>query len=510
MVVCPIEVPPTAGGPPPLCIKAERRADEVLSHNLHTTLWPTTHFTTVTASTCTCPWSNDCNCEGSALSTNEFTHLQSQQESLTHIDQYSQRYTTSRQCDFVSPSDLILSSEVPSFDHKDGSIYACGGPLKFQPDKNHPLAQEDEPRFLITSSDRCHETTAHSNRKHVSIIKAWLSEHASSPYPTHQQKEELITSTGISERQLNVCLSNLRARTIPRCADSSRSGLEARFNTTSGTNMATTGEPMQSGSYEMHEPWNEFSMDGSPSDGFSWVDLLDLTALAANATESSSSSPNSNAYNNLHIATAEAETVVTAQKHQSAKRKGKRRHTSRAQYELSPASIIDASVICPHSAHGTTNRYHCTKCTDSFKDSYAWRRHESGVHGYIDIQWVCTLQKNIIIDTKCIFCSDVVSDLDHFEQHNIRTCIGEDKLQRTFSRKDGLKQHVLQKHLTTANDYVRKGFEPPQIWSEQAEMSLDAKWCGFCLQSFETTTLRMKHVAQHFKDGCHMTDWIQR
>jgi hypothetical protein len=44
------------------------------------------------------------------------------------------------------------------------------------------------------------------------VVRNWLSDHASWPYPTTAQKEILITATGYTERQLDVCLSNLRAR----------------------------------------------------------------------------------------------------------------------------------------------------------------------------------------------------------------------------------------------------------------------------------------------------------
>ncbi|RII09747.1 hypothetical protein CUC08_Gglean005737 [Alternaria sp. MG1] len=114
---------------------------------------------------------------------------------------------------------------------------------------------------------------------------------------------------------------------------------------------------------------------------------------------------------------------------------------------------------------------------------------------------------------KCVFCSDTVYDMGHFDQHNIQVCLAKDKSARVFDRKDGLKQHVVGAHLSTANDYTKKGFEPPDIWSETEDgfsPNPDGLWCGFCRSSFETTTARMDHVAQHFRDGFQISTWVSR
>jgi len=114
---------------------------------------------------------------------------------------------------------------------------------------------------------------------------------------------------------------------------------------------------------------------------------------------------------------------------------------------------------------------------------------------------------------KCIFCSEIVYTMEHFDQHNVQICLAKDKAERVFDRKDLLKQHVQYVHLTSANDYTKRGFEPPDAWLETEDTFLpnpDSLWCGFCQLSFETVAKRMEHVAQHFQDGVDMVDWIQR
>lgn len=163
----------------------------------------------------------------------------------------------------------------------------------------------------------------------------------------------------------------------------------------------------------------------------------------------------------------------------------------------------------------TANRYHCTVYPrKSFKNPYSWERHEAGVHHFGSTRWFCLLNNaRIMPGTECVFCSDTVHDMSHFDQHNIQDCLAKDKSARVSDRKDGLKQHIVGKHLFTANDYTKKGFEPPDAWSETEDgfsPNPDGLWCGFCKCPFETTTARMEHVAQHFREGLQISAWVPR
>lgn len=112
-----------------------------------------------------------------------------------------------------------------------------------------------------------------------------------------------------------------------------------------------------------------------------------------------------------------------------------------------------------------------------------------------------------LIGEKCVFCSDAVDDLNHFNHHNVQICLEKSESERTFARKDLLKQHVLQKHLVAANDYTRRWFDSPNFWSETVDMSLEARWRGFYSLILDDMPARMSHVAQHFRSGLDMTTW---
>ncbi|OAG16191.1 hypothetical protein CC77DRAFT_1053405 [Alternaria alternata] len=196
-------------------------------------------------------------------------------------------------------------------------------------------------------------------------------------------------------------------------------------------------------------------------------------------------------------------------------RKGKRRYQSRASSAVGDASMMHVAETPNDNKVKATNKYHCTQCeSKSFKDSYSWRRHETGVHHFGGTRWYCMLNnQHIMAGGKCVFCSDIIDDVSHINQHNVQICMGKDKDARVFYRKDGLKQHVISAHLHTANDYTKRGFKPPKAWSETEDRyspDPEGLWCGFCQRSFKTTAVRMDHVEQHFEDGFRMSAWVSR
>ncbi|CAN9174286.1 unnamed protein product [Alternaria alternata] len=199
----------------------------------------------------------------------------------------------------------------------------------------------------------------------------------------------------------------------------------------------------------------------------------------------------------------------------SSRRKGKRRYMSRPSPTIGTGPTVYPLDSSSDGSGDTANRYHCTVCPrKSFKNPYSWKRHEAGVHHFGSTRWFCLLNNAATMPgMKCVFCSDTVHDMSHFDQHNIQVCLAKDKSARVFDRKDGLKQHVVGAHLYTANDYTKRGFEPPDIWSETEDgfsPNPDGLWCGFCKCSFETTIARMDHVAQHFRDGLQISKWVSR
>lgn len=89
----------------------------------------------------------------------------------------------------------------------------------------------------------------------------------------------------------------------------------------------------------------------------------------------------------------------------------------------------------------------------------------AGVHRHNDTEWVCTLNEPLMAGMSCIFCSSSVDDVDHYSIHNVQICLYRYICDRTFSRKDLLKQHVLQIHLADMDELTLKTFQVPDMWS---------------------------------------------
>lgn len=119
----------------------------------------------------------------------------------------------------------------------------------------------------------------------------------------------------------------------------------------------------------------------------------------------------------------------------------------------------------------------------------------------------------IIDGNTCAFCSELYPELDHNEQHSILKCLSKDNSERIFLRKDAMKQHVQQVHLTDMETPEKRAFKVPDDWHRDVDAQrsdLRGLWCGFCQITFDTTANRMEHVAAHFRDGKDMSAWLPR
>ena len=133
----------------------------------------------------------------------------------------------------------------------------------------------------------------------------------------------------------------------------------------------------------------------------------------------------------------------------------------------------------PSKSTRTTGKYTCTSCQRGFNRKGDWERHEETQH---DPQkyWTCMLGDPAIWETSwtCLFCDEIKSTRQDIVQHllmvhKIHTCTNKSLPQRTFARKDKLKQHLQQVHNLSENS---AGWE---AWNHAPRK----KWawgCGFC------------------------------
>lgn len=147
--------------------------------------------------------------------------------------------------------------------------------------------------------------------------------------------------------------------------------------------------------------------------------------------------------------------------------------------------------------------FQCTFCTETFKTKYDWQRHEKSLHLPVE-QWVCALNGPRVetpdsTELSCAFCYEPNPDDAHIEGHNFSMCHTRSLKERTFNRKDHLKQHLQLVHDCSFLEFSMKYWKVP--------MTEIRSRCGFCGKVMGTWTDRVDHLADHFKTGKTMAHW---
>ncbi|KAL4865019.1 hypothetical protein BDV12DRAFT_175290 [Aspergillus spectabilis] len=149
-------------------------------------------------------------------------------------------------------------------------------------------------------------------------------------------------------------------------------------------------------------------------------------------------------------------------------------------------------------------RYQCTFCMQSFKKKHDWSRHEKSVHLPLDV-WVCTPNLSELDDSiplsECRFCGHQPPTPEHRESHDFRECAIKPLLERSFSRKDYLWQHLRKFHGCTR-------YPVPNLDAWRSSQSEIRSRCGFCPSLLPSWSARADHLATHFKEGCRMSQWV--
>ncbi|KAI8626076.1 hypothetical protein F5Y19DRAFT_478907 [Xylariaceae sp. FL1651] len=164
-------------------------------------------------------------------------------------------------------------------------------------------------------------------------------------------------------------------------------------------------------------------------------------------------------------------------------------------------------VIHPHV-------FGCTFCRKGFDNPYSWRRHEETVHAP-QVHWICAppFSARQGISESCPICTaQVLFENGVFTDvgctHRFHTCWETPKSERTFFRKDALKQHIRAVH-------YKDGLMPSIIdrigldqWVEEVDTTtydLTCHICGFACKSWEERAL---HIIEHFKRRESIKLWI--
>jgi hypothetical protein len=152
---------------------------------------------------------------------------------LPTSDSYTVDHSIDR-CNYVSLSELELrnivgESDIPDLDLADWdpNAYKDHTGLAFSMQDLDSVTLQIVPGLYPSPSTRSHDIqqsetydTMHrasnlhdrESQRPSAAVKDWYLAHSTSPYPSPDEVQELAMSSGLTERQVKICLSNLRAR----------------------------------------------------------------------------------------------------------------------------------------------------------------------------------------------------------------------------------------------------------------------------------------------------------
>lgn len=357
---------------------------------------------------------------------------------------------------------------------------------------------------------------ARFSRESVRILKNWLSTHNRHPYPSDEEKEALQRQTGLNKTQITNWLANARRRgkvQLPRSTSPHVGNWAASIDVPQrrGTPALECMNPLQR--WEHSPPEHEAASVAAIARA--------VTASSSSALSSGLNSPysfhftddgssrslcNQSSTSSLGTSQSSNGSQASAYSHGSRNSFGSfgstqfsARGRRRRRRKASPKQTKDGTS----SLAVSPKTFQCTFCTETFRTKHDWQRHEKSLHLSLE-RWVCAPEGPRVVDPAtgvlcCVFCGLESPDDAHIESHNYSACQERSLGERTFYRKDHLNQHLRLVHNVKFMDWAMKAWKvtTPEIRSR----------CGFCGIVMDTWTLRVDHLAEHFKTGYSMADW---
>lgn len=401
-----------------------------------------------------------------------------------------------------------------------------------------PVTQRKAVLNSFNANDsRGRKSGARFHRDAVKILKKWLSEHADHPYPNEKERDELKQLTGLTRSQINNWLANARRRGKVRPASGPPSPMLGAMD------MPT--QPILNKGYEDLDPLDRWKCSPPEHEPASMTAIAravtsnnfpstlssrnqSLTSLQNSrpssrraSSEDDSSNPSimfqppsvssletRDSSNSTSLSLASSRSHRSKQSFASSQDRRRRRRNPLVRQRNSSTTNIGPPSVNPQLSktkagnEGKGRIFQCTFCTDTFLWKYDWQRHEKSLHLALE-RWTCCPMGPTRIDPttglhQCVFCPDLAPTSFHLEKHNFQACNEKTVPERTFYRKDHLRQHLKLMHgvkyLPHMDTWKNTSFE---IRSR----------CGFCPSLFTTWQSRADHLAAHFRNGTDMKDW---
>jgi hypothetical protein len=377
----------------------------------------------------------------------------------------------------------------------------------------HPSSSATDLPGLVSTSG-AENTTANAgpkgkagarfSRESVKILKNWLSTHNKHPYPNDEEKEMLQKQTGLSKTQITNWLANTRRRNKNAVVHRSTSPGVRKW-------ASPIDIPQRRGtpaSFEHMNPlqrWQHSPPENEPAS---------VTAIARAVNSAASLSSGLNSPFSANFTDDGSGRSLCDSNISSANTS----HSSTSVYSFGSRGSFGSGGSMPRGRRrrrrkapttntatrsGPAKTFQCTFCTETFRTKHDWQRHEKSLHLSLE-RWVCSPNGAQAFNPEngqmsCVFCGHANPDEAHIDSHNYAACQERTPGERTFYRKDHLRQHLKLVHGAKFESWSMEQWKAttPEIRSR----------CGFCGTVMDTWSIRVDHLAEHFKKGKSMADW---
>lgn len=366
---------------------------------------------------------------------------------------------------------------------------------------------------------------ARLSKEAVRILKNWYSTHSRHPYPSDDEKESLQRLTGLSKLQISNWLANYRRRskytqprsTSPNVRSHSILG-SIEIPRRRGTPSPLDIRGPTARTYEDMNPLQRWENSPPENEPASATDIARAVS-ASSGVSSGLGSPFSVPYTDdgsgrslghgssasslgtSHSSGGSFASAFSFGSRNSLGSLGSLPRGRRRRRKRPAANGPSGSTRIPLSQPLKT--FQCTFCTETFRTKHDWGRHEKSLHLSLE-RWVCCPKgaKAFNQEAKqiqCVFCGEANPDETHLDTHNFAPCQEKSRDERTFYRKDHLRQHLKLVH--------NAKFTPWSMASWEETTAEIRSRCGFCGIIMDSWSIRVEHLAEHFKTGTTMADW---
>ncbi|KAK0636922.1 hypothetical protein B0T17DRAFT_94365 [Bombardia bombarda] len=355
---------------------------------------------------------------------------------------------------------------------------------------------------------------ARFSRESVKILKNWLSTHHKHPYPNEDEKEMLQKQTGLNKTQITNWLANARRRGKIIAPRSTSPGVRSWSNAIDIPQRRATPA-----SFENMNPLQRWQHSPPENEPASVTDIARAVTDSASTMSSGLNSPYSMSINddgsNRSLCAVSSISSINTSHSSGGSFASAYSHKSRGSFGSHGSMSINrgrrrrrrkVATKGPEERTSLTaplKTFQCTFCTETFRTKHDWQRHEKSLHLSLE-RWVCAPEGPRVFNPtngaiSCVFCGEANPDEAHVESHNHLACQERTLEERTFYRKDHLRQHLKLVHEAKFVDWSMEQWKvaTPEIRSR----------CGFCGIVMDTWTIRVDHLAEHFKTGNTMADW---